>query len=114
MPRVSNIPIDIQPESDFQAPLNARSKPKALVIKVQLPHTGPNSAASTGPLMIYTKKRDLVCQIVRADNRAGYDRISQFIREKGVGGSKAYLAAELQSKDELVVKLSEVLAVQPW
>jgi hypothetical protein len=31
-----------------------------------------------------------------------------------VGGAKAYFAAELKSKDELLVKVSEVLAEQPF
>jgi hypothetical protein len=38
------------------------------------------------------------------DNTAGYDRVSQVIRNQGVGGAKAYFTAEL------VVKVSEVLA----
>jgi hypothetical protein len=89
------------------------SKPKGLLIKVQLPMTGTNGP-SDADLRVYTEKRDLVCDIRRIDGPAGYDRISEMVRTKGVMGLKAYFAAEMRSKDELVVKVSEVLAEQPF
>lgn len=87
---------------------------KTLVLKVQVPYTGNPKIRSTGDLLLYTKKRDFACTIRRSDGPTEYDRISQVVRTKGVGGAKAYFAAELESKEKLVVKVSEVLAEQPW
>lgn len=68
----------------------------------------------TEPLMVYNKKRDFVCMIMKHGNEAGYRRICDVIRTRGVGGMKAYFAAELKKEDELVVKVGEVLAEQPF
>ncbi|KAJ6632557.1 hypothetical protein B0H10DRAFT_2427203 [Mycena sp. CBHHK59/15] len=87
---------------------------KSIVVKVQVPYSGNPHAQSTGDLLVYTKKRDFACTIRRSDARADYDRISEVVRAKGVGGAKAYFAAELESREKLVVKVSEVLAEQPW
>lgn len=95
-------------------PKNLDRESKTLVLKVQVPYTGNPAIASTGNLLLYTKKRDFACSIRRADAPTDYDRISQIVKTKGVGGAKAYFAAELESKDKLVVKVSEVLAEQPW
>jgi hypothetical protein len=86
------------------------------VIKVQLPSNGFSNQPSseTEELLIYSRKRDFVCNVKRSDGPAGYDRISEVVRLKGVGGAKAYFAAELKSKHELIVKVSEVLAEQPF
>jgi len=83
--------------------------PKTIVIKVQV----PLSPVSPG-MLVYTKKRDFVCNIRQQDNREGYDRLVDVVRMKGVGGLKAYFVADLKSKDELVVKISDVLAEQPF
>ncbi|KAK7028322.1 hypothetical protein R3P38DRAFT_2935379 [Favolaschia claudopus] len=91
-----------------------RGEGKTLVIKVQVPYTGDPNIISKGDLMVYTKKRDFACSIRRSDAPADYDRISHVVRTKGVGGAKAYFAAELESKDTLLVKVSDVLAEQPW
>jgi hypothetical protein len=113
--RTMDIPTEPTPDRHFRAARAPKSsEPKRLIIKVQPPYTGPGGPTSTGPLLIYTKKRDFVCQIIRTDNPTGYDRISQVVRNQGVGGAKAYFAAELKSANELVVKVSEVLAVQPF
>lgn len=64
--------------------------------------------------MIYNKKRDFVCQIRRIDNPVEYDQISPVVCSQGVGGAKAYFSAELVRKENLVVKVSEGLAAQPW
>ena len=110
-----SIPAERPAERQFRASSAPKaSESKRLIIKVQTPYTGPGGPVSQGPLFLYTKKRDLVCQIRREDDIAGYDRISQLVRSQGVGGAKAYFAAELKSKDELVVKVSEVLATQPF
>jgi hypothetical protein len=96
--------------------------PKTMVIKVQVPFEAPGVVVDpyshpllkNGTLLVYNKKRDFVCQIERTDNPSAYDRISEVVRKKGQDGAKAYFAAELKSKDVLIVKVSEVLAVQPF
>lgn len=65
-------------------------------------------------LLIYTKKRDFVCSVRREDGPKEYDIVSSVVKSKGVGGAKAYFAAELKNKYELVVKTSQVLAEQPF
>ena len=92
------------------------SEDKSVVIKVQVPIDllAMKATKRGGDMRVYTKKRDLVCSIRRAENPAAYDRIFDVIAAKGVGGLKAYFAAELKSKDELIIKVSEVLAEQPF
>lgn len=81
---------------------------RSIIIKVQVPMTG------TAEMLVYTKKRDLICTIRPEDNQKTFARLADVVRTKGVGGLKAYFTAELKSKDELVVKVSEVLAEQPF
>ncbi|KAF7967854.1 hypothetical protein HWV62_32862, partial [Athelia sp. TMB] len=111
--RALGIPSDPTPERNMRgprAPKSAESKSKSMVIKVQVPWIAPGkNAGLTGDLMVYNKKRDFICQIRRSDGPAEYDRISQVVRSQGVSGAKAYFAAELVKKDELVVKVSETL-----
>ncbi|KAH9850149.1 ankyrin [Lenzites betulinus] len=88
---------------------------KKLIIKVQVPFdmdTGAPQAAELGDLMIFDRKRSLVCRIRREDDEEGYLRISRVVRQKGVCGAKAYFPAEMTRPDKLVVKVSEVLAEQ--
>lgn len=87
---------------------------KPMVVKVQVPFTSNARVLSTGDLLVYTRRRDFACVVRRSDGPNEYDRISEVIRMKGVGAAKAYFAAELTSKEKLVVKISEVLAEQPW
>ena len=84
--------------------------PKKKIIKVQV----PAMPGSNGHLMVYDAKRELLCYILRDDEPAAYDRITELVRSKGAFGLKAYLVAELKSKDELVIKIDEVLAEQPF
>lgn len=72
------------------------------------------SSVGFGGLLIYNKKKDFMCTISRNGNANAYDEIVRTVRSKGVGGVKAYFAAELRSRDELVVKISEPLAEQPF
>ncbi|KDR76284.1 hypothetical protein GALMADRAFT_247597 [Galerina marginata CBS 339.88] len=97
-------------------PKRIDSESKNLIIKVQVPYDITTKGALPGgnPLLVYTKKRDFVCHLKRPDKPAAYDQLSKIIVEKGVGGGKAYFAAELKSRDELIVKVSEVLAEQPF
>ncbi|KAH7882566.1 ankyrin repeat-containing domain protein [Phlebopus sp. FC_14] len=92
---------------------------KSMVIKIQVPvdpfsNSPALPAFGMGELLIYNKKRDFVCTVGRADNAEAYDAVVRTVRTRGVGGAKAYFAAELKNRDELVVKISEVLAEQPF
>ncbi|KAF8126338.1 hypothetical protein EV363DRAFT_1434256 [Boletus edulis] len=90
---------------------------KSMVIKIQVPvdlFTNSPIQSALGGLFIYNKKRDFVCTVTRASNPTAYDAIVQIVRSRGVSGAKAYFAAELKNPDELVVKISEVLAEQPF
>lgn len=113
-----DIPFAQTPESHYRgahAPRNP--KEKALIVKVQVPYDVYASSphvGGNGDLMVYTQKRNFVSRIRRQDCPDGYDKISHVVRTKGVGGAKAYFAAELKTKNELVVKISEVLAEQPF
>ncbi|KAG5642680.1 hypothetical protein DXG03_002338 [Asterophora parasitica] len=96
-------------------PKNIEEESKNLVIKIQLPFNPVTNRGEPGrPLFIYTKKRDFVCSVHRKDCPKEYDRVAEAIVQKGPGGAKAYFAAELRSKDELVVKVADVLAEQPF
>ena len=90
---------------------------KNMVVKIQVPvHLFTNSPVNSalGSLYIYNKKRNFVCTVTRGSNPDAYDAVVQIVRSRGVGGAKAYFAAELKNPDELVVKISEVLAEQPF
>jgi hypothetical protein len=82
--------------------------PRSIVITVQVPVI----SGTTGVLLVYTKKRDFICNIRYEDDGNGYARLADVVRTNGVGGLKAYFVAKLRSKDELLVKVSEVLAEQ--
>ncbi|KAJ6510558.1 hypothetical protein C8R45DRAFT_1207458 [Mycena sanguinolenta] len=107
-----------RPTSGARAPKNLDRESKTLVIKVQVPDTDDLDLKCTGNLLVYNKKRDFTCAIRRCDVPADYDRLSLAVRTKGPhkegGATKAYFSAVLESKDKLVVKVSEVLAEQPW
>jgi len=80
--------------------------PKKMIIKVQI--------AGSLPMMVYDAKRELVCFLVREDAPAAFERLTEVVRSRGTFGLKAYLAANLKSKDELIIKIDEVLAEQPF
>jgi hypothetical protein len=116
-----NIPTASQPAASTSSTgtrfPRAGAAPKPLVIKVQVPFSGAmheRVPLSKEPLLIYTRRRDFLCTVIRADCPSAYDAISAVIYSKGVGGAKAYFPAELWSKDKLVVKIGEMLAEQPF
>ncbi|KAL0952981.1 hypothetical protein HGRIS_007193 [Hohenbuehelia grisea] len=115
---LSGIPAESPTNSAAAAvPKSVGQSSKDLIIKVQVPYNlaaMSAAASSQGDLMVYNKKRDFACSIRRVDAPDAYDRISQAVKTKGVGGAKGYFAAVLESKDKLVVKVSELLAPQPW
>ncbi|KAF8434299.1 ankyrin [Boletus edulis BED1] len=91
---------------------------KRMVIKIQIPfefrNNPPIDPSAPLSLFIYNKKRNFVCTVLRASDPDAYDTVAQVVQSRGVGGAKAYFAAELKNPDELVVKISEVLAEQPF
>ena len=101
--------------------LSKHKYPKQAVVKVQLPFAGREAspeqqadAEQKGNCLVYTKKRDFVCQFRQIDNRNAWASLIKVIKTKGVGGLKAYFAADIRSKDEIVLKVSEVLAEQSF
>jgi hypothetical protein len=90
-------------------PRDLTSTGKQIVVKVQVP-TRP----SDGELLVYTRKRDLMCQVRRIDGQQAYDEVVRIVQKQGVAGLKGYFVADLKSRDELVIKTSEILAAQPW
>ncbi|KAL4078090.1 hypothetical protein J3A83DRAFT_4356774 [Scleroderma citrinum] len=93
---------------------------KNMIIKIQVPinpYSEVRAAYGIGGLLIYNKKRDFMCTINREGNAEAYDAVVQTVRTRGVSGmgeAKAYFAAELKNRDELIVKISEPLAEQPF
>ena len=101
--------------------LSKHKYPKQAVIKVQIPFAGHQAtpkqqadAEQKGSCLVYTKKRDFVCHFRAIDNRNAYKSLIKVIKTKGVGGLKAYFAADIRSEDEIVLKVSEVLAEQSF
>lgn len=88
-------------------------EPKRVVVKIQVPDEPTFSP--DGNMLVYTKKKtEFICLVRRQDNVQAYDRLYKAIKEKGVTGLKAYFSATIYSKDRLEVKISEVLAPQPF
>jgi len=83
------------------------SYPKSVIIKIQIPISG-------GDMFVYTKKRDFVCHLRRQDALEAYDRIAGVIRSEGTSGLKGYFAANLLSRNELVVKVDQILGEQQF
>lgn len=111
------IPSPPPPARNFRGakvPRMRRDETKQMVIKVQVPWTGGYAPAQAGDMLVYTKKRDFVCRIRPEDGVDAYRRLAQVVHEQGVGRAKAYFSAELKDKDELVIKVGDVLAEQPF
>lgn len=113
-------PFDKRPARNSRSVHIPRISPgqtKQMIIKVQVPmdvEAGLPSDKHVGNLLVYDKKRSLVCRIRKCDNVEGYMRLSETVLTQGVMGAKAYLSAEMTSPDALVVKVSEVLAEQAF
>ena len=74
-----------------------------MVLKIQVPMQGD------GGMFVYNKKRSFECYLEYDKNPVAYARIKVMVGEKGIGGLKAYFAAELRSKDELAINVAECL-----
>ena len=106
---------DLSKGKTFSSGRKAASKheyPKHAVIKVQLPAF--TVQGQTGDCFAYTKNRDFVCKFRQNENPNAWESLIYVIKNKGVGGLKAYFAADMRSKDEILLKISEVLAEQPF
>ncbi|KZV91567.1 hypothetical protein EXIGLDRAFT_676002 [Exidia glandulosa HHB12029] len=85
--------------------------PKPMILKIQAP---VGASMTTGSMLVYDKRRDFIANLEPSGGRDAYVALRKIIAEKGVAaGLKAYFAAELVSKDELVVK-TEVLSPQDF
>ncbi|KAJ7482347.1 ankyrin repeat-containing domain protein [Mycena galericulata] len=83
---------------------------KPFILKVQVPYFANGCTDdSNGDLLLYTRRRDFACTIRRSDDPASYDVVSHTVRTKGTAGAKAYFAAELHSREKLIIKISQVL-----
>ncbi|KAG2114114.1 hypothetical protein BD769DRAFT_1630034 [Suillus cothurnatus] len=80
---------------------------KSMIIKVQVPVDSFSPTATSMGL-------DFMCPVQRAGNTNAYDDIVRVVKSRGVGGGEGLFAAELRTRDELVVKISETLAEQPF
>jgi hypothetical protein len=118
-------PDDLPKGTTFSSEGKAPSKhkyPKQAVIKVQLPFAGPDvspkqqayAEKTAGNCLVYTQKGDFVCQFRPIDNRNAWKSLIKVIKTKGVGGLKAYFAADIRSEDEIVLRVSEVLTEQSF
>ncbi|KAF7313285.1 hypothetical protein MKEN_01016000 [Mycena kentingensis (nom. inval.)] len=101
--RTSAMPAQFEVDPDLDADSTRRGK--NIIIKVQVPFV---------PDTVYDRRRAFACAIRRQDEPGAYDALVEVVHQRGVGGAKAYLSAVLERKDRLVVKISEVLAEQPW
>ncbi|KAF9074183.1 hypothetical protein BDP27DRAFT_1214682 [Rhodocollybia butyracea] len=108
------------PEREYRSFNVPESFNKPLVIKVQI-SAGASAGKrdGTSDMMVYTKKRDLACRILYREQldatmKTGFDKVVEVVMSKGMEGKKAYFAAELKTRDALVIKVSEVLAEQPF
>jgi hypothetical protein len=96
-----------------------------MIIKIQvpcisMPSMSPVLAKSgiipigMATFIIYDKKKEFKCTVHRKNCPSAYDKIDRMVKEKGINGGKGYFMAEWKSKEELVVKVSELLAEQPF
>ncbi|KAF8894160.1 hypothetical protein CPB85DRAFT_1377775 [Mucidula mucida] len=106
---VMDIPAPDTPAAHHCGARTPRNLQKGLIIKVQVPY----DVFANAPTAVENPNGDLM--VVRwCDGPAAYDRILKVVRTRGVGGAKAYFAAELKTKEGLVVDVDEVLSEQPF
>ncbi|KAG8922314.1 hypothetical protein FRC02_011949 [Tulasnella sp. 418] len=84
-----------------------------MVIKVQVPLMIRDPTMS-GDCLVYSKRKDFLCVIKKDDNEENYAKLVQVVRSKGISGLKAYFRAELKSRDELEIRIDDVLAEQAF
>ncbi|TEB11612.1 hypothetical protein FA13DRAFT_1722032 [Coprinellus micaceus] len=102
----AGLPTDSIPMGQMrgnQAPTNLPASGKQAVVKIQIPPVLKNPDGSYNDMMVYTAETGLRLH-------GFYD----VIRTKTISQLKGYFSAEIKSRDEFAVKVSEVLASQPW
>ncbi|KAH9932755.1 ankyrin [Epithele typhae] len=108
--------LDKRSLRSMNKPTIARGEVKQLVVKIQLPELmvcTNNRNARVQDLVVFNRKRTLVCRIRRQDDPEAYRLIERTIIAKGLGGV-AYFPAEMRKVDSLTIKISEVLAEQSF
>ena len=80
---------------------------KTVIVKVQLPMGGGVGMA------VYNKSREFTCQLLPDGQQQEYARLEKTIKEQGLMGLKGYFMAEI-GKDTVRIKVTEILANQPW
>lgn len=84
------------------------------MVKIQIPTELKDASGVYGDMLVYTQKRDFACFLRRQEGPNSWDRLYKIIKEKSLSGLKGYFVADLKSRDEFTVKVSELLASQPW
>jgi hypothetical protein len=90
-----------------------RFVPRNLIIKLSRFTIAFGDLNKVSRIAIRDKHRHFMCMLSRAGNQAAYDRLYKMITE-GVGRVAIHLVAELKAPNELMIKVSEKLAEQPW
>ena len=118
--RAYGYPVGPQPvrnSRSVQIPSIRSGETKKIIVKIQVPYSlelGGPTREELGDMLVFDRRRTLVCRIRRVDDPDAYLRISRTIRAKGLAGCKAYFPAEMRRTDKLVVKVAEVLAEQTF
>jgi hypothetical protein len=97
-----------------QPPTNLPPGGKQAVVKIQVPTTLKYPNGSYQEMLVYTQKRDFACMVRREDCPKAWDRVYDVVKNKSLSGLKGYFVADIKSPEEFVVKVSELLAAQPW
>lgn len=107
-------PVPVSHTRMSQEPKNLPPGGKQVVVKVQVPPVLKNPDGSYNHFLVYTQKRDFACLVRRVDCQKAWDAVYDVIKKQSLSGLKGYFVADLKSRDEFVVKVSELLAAQPW
>ena len=65
-------------------------------------------------ILVYSKGKKFLCTLKRQDGPPAYQELDDTIKKKGLMGKEAYFIVELLEDGRLAIKVSEVLALQPW
>ena len=118
--RAYGYPVGKQPARNsrsVQIPEIPEGETKKIIVKIQVPYNvvlGGPTREELGDMLVFDRRRTIVCRIRKVDDPDAYMRISRTIRAKGLAGCKAYFPAEMRRTDELVVKIAEMLAEQTF
>ena len=74
----------------------------------------PPELRGQSAVIIHDKTKRFSCTILPEGQQEVHARLEGVIREKGLMGLKAFFMAELESEDNLKIKIGDMLAVQAW